>query len=253
MYGDEVGMIGTGGDKEARQDMFATRVTDWQTQPRVGGPPIGKGSSLGITGNPLEAQLSALAKTRDAYPALATGASVVRLASGPVLVVSRIDGATGKELVTAFNTGDTAAHVKVTTATPGATWNVVYGTGVAAPGAAASLSLTIPAVSALVAVPSAAIPAASPAVPKLTAGEDDLSFYDVARATVPGAPVSVTFAISRHGGPWRRLATDDSAPYRAYLEPNAFAKHERVRLVAVARSLNGKTAVSKVATFTPRP
>ena len=29
-YGDEVGMIGTGGDQAARQDMFPTQVPDWQ-------------------------------------------------------------------------------------------------------------------------------------------------------------------------------------------------------------------------------
>lgn len=34
-YGDEYGIMGTGGDKEARQDLFATQVTSWQTQERV--------------------------------------------------------------------------------------------------------------------------------------------------------------------------------------------------------------------------
>ena len=32
LYGDEVGMIGSGGDQQARQDMFPTQVSDWQTQ-----------------------------------------------------------------------------------------------------------------------------------------------------------------------------------------------------------------------------
>ena len=35
-YGDEVGMMGRGGDQAARQDMFPTQVQDWQTEDRVG-------------------------------------------------------------------------------------------------------------------------------------------------------------------------------------------------------------------------
>src|SRR5207247_5605454 len=67
LYGDEVGMIGSGGDQQARQDMFPTQVSDWRTQQRVGGAPIGTGSSLGITTNPIETQLRALSALRDAY------------------------------------------------------------------------------------------------------------------------------------------------------------------------------------------
>ena len=88
-YGDEVGMAGSGGDKAARQDMFPTQVSDWQTETRVGWPPIGKGSWFDVAGNPLGLQLKALAAVRDAHPELSTGASVVRLATGAVLVISR--------------------------------------------------------------------------------------------------------------------------------------------------------------------
>ena len=38
-YGDEVGMMGSGGDKLARQDMFPTGVAEWRTEPRVGSAP----------------------------------------------------------------------------------------------------------------------------------------------------------------------------------------------------------------------
>ena len=62
LYGDEVGMIGSGGDQQARQDMFPTQVPDWQTQQRVGSPPIGKGSSLALTGNPIQSQLRSLGR-----------------------------------------------------------------------------------------------------------------------------------------------------------------------------------------------
>ena len=247
-WGDEVGMIGSGGDRAAREDMFPTQVSDWQTEKRVGGPAIGKGSSFDVT-NPLEGHLKQLAGLRDDYPALSTGASVVRRAQDAVLVVSRIDLASGREVVVAFNNGSAAATVTVPTATPGATWKVVFGTGTAKGG----LTLTIPPVSALVAVPSGAIPKTAPAKPRLKAGADALTEFTALTATAPGAPVSVSFAIRRRGGAWQKVAVDDSAPYRAFVDPLSFARRAKVDAVAVARGSNGSVSVSPVVTFTPRP
>ncbi len=247
-WGDEVGMIGSGGDKAAREDMFPTKVADWQTEQRVGGPPIGTGSSFDVT-NPLEAWLSQLAALRAAHPELATGASVIRKASGAVLVVSRIDAATGREVVVAFNNGTTAANVTVPTATPGATWSVAFGAGSVKGG----LTITLPPVSALAAVPSSAMPKAAPGAPKLTAQPDALTDYEALSATVPGEPVSVWFAIRRRVGPWQKVAVDDSAPYRGFVDPLRFGKGERVDAVAVARGLDGTVRTSSVVTFTPRP
>jgi glycosidase len=253
MYGDEVGMIGSGGDKAARQDMFPTQVPDWRTEARVGSASIGGGSSFDVTDNPIEAQLETLSGLRDRYPALATGASVVRYASGPVLVVSRIDVATGTELVSAFNNGDTSARVTVSTGTPGSTWSVAFGTGTAAAGAGTSLTLSIPPVSAVVARPAGAIPAAAPPAPTLKAGPDSISSYYALTAGTAGRPVTVAFAVRKGNGTWRRLAVDDSAPYRAFLDPRSFRKGARVQVVAVARGFDGTTAVSKVLTVKPRP
>ena len=251
-WGDEVGMIGSGGDQAARQEMFPTQVPDWQTQPRVGGPPIGTGSSFDVTTNPLEGELAQLAKLRDAYPALSTGASFVRYAKDAVLVVSRIDFSAGSEVVTAFNNGTTAATVSVPVATPNATWTVPYGTGTATP-SGSTLRLTIPPVSALLAVPGSAIPNAGPGTPKLTASPDALTSYELLQATVPGPPVSVAFAIRRPGRAWQRVAIDDSAPYRGFVDPGTFKKRERVQAVAVARGLDGTVRLSPVITFTPNP
>jgi glycosidase len=253
MYGDEVGMIGSGGDKAARQDLFPTQVPDWRSEARVGSPPIGTGSSFDVTDNPIEAQLKTLAGLRDRYPALATGASVVRYASGPVLVVSRIDVSTGGELVAAFNNGDSAARVTVSTGTPGSTWSVAFGGGTAVPGAGTGLTLTIPPVSAILARPVGAIPAQAPPVPTLKAGPDSISSYYALTAGVAGRPVTVAFAARKPDGTWRRLAVDDSAPYRAFLDPRSYRKGAHVQVVAVARGFDGATAVSKVLTVKPNP
>jgi hypothetical protein len=251
MCGDEVGMIGSGGDKAARQDMFPTQVPEWRTEARVGSPPIGTGSSFDVAVNPIQAELKTLSRLRDRYPALSTGASVVRYASGPVLVVSRIDLSSGTELLAAFNNGEGSVTVTVPVGISGATWTSELGTGTAT--AAGSLvTLTIPAVSAVLLKASAPIPAARPPAPVLTAGPDDISSYYSLRAAVAGPPVTVAFAVRRPGGAWQRVAVDDSAPYRGFLDPLRSEKGTRLQAVAIARGTDGSTAVSKVVTVVPR-
>ncbi|HEY6962533.1 MAG TPA: alpha-amylase family glycosyl hydrolase [Gaiellaceae bacterium] len=245
-WGDEVGMIGSGGDKAAREDMFPTKVADWQTEPRVGGPPIGKGSSFDVT-SPLEPYLARLAHLRDTYPELSEGASVVRRASGAVLVVSRVDLYSGRELVVAFNNSDTTQKVTVPTSTPGASWTIAYGGG----SASGNLTLTLPPVSSLLAVPSANMPRTAPAKPVLTVSADPLTDYLVLQAKL-AQPASVWFAVRRPGGRWTKVAVDDSAPYRGFVLPSQFKRRQKNQAVAVARGLDGSVAVSNVATFSIR-
>jgi glycosidase len=256
-YGDEVGMIGSGGDKAAREDMFPTQVPDWQTEERVGSPPIGKGSSFDVTTNPIELELKQLGALRDEHPGLATGWSVVRYAKGAVVVVSRIDPASKRELVAVFNNGAAPASVRFTTSTPSATWSLLHGSPVpfAPPRSDAAGVLTVP-VSATTAVlleAQTAIPDRAPAKPKLVVKGDPLSSLWAASATVGGtAPVSVAFLVKRATGPWRRLDVDTSPPYRGFIEPAKFGKNERVKLVAIARALDGRTATSAVVPFRVR-
>jgi hypothetical protein len=65
--------------------------------------------------------------------------------------------------------------------------------------------------------------------------------------------VTVAFALRAPGGGWRRLDVDDSAPYRALLDPRRYRKGARVQVVAVARGFDGATSVSKVLTVKPNP
>jgi hypothetical protein len=97
------------------------------------------------------------------------------------------------------------------------------------------------------------MPKAAPAKPSLTARPDDLTDYEVLQAKVAGEPVSVWFAMRRKSGAWQKVAVDDSAPYRAFVDPLRFGKREKVDAVAVARGLDGTVSVSPVVTFTPRP
>src|SRR5581483_11075442 len=119
-----------------------------------------------------------------------------------------------RELLLAFNAGDAAARVAVTAAAPGP-WQPVLGVSAALP-AGNRVTLAVPARSAVVLVSSAPIPSVPAPAPVLKVGPDDLTSYLRASATVAGgAPVTVTFAVRSGNGSWRRLATDDSPPYRA--------------------------------------
>src|SRR5581483_9343022 len=256
-YGDEVGMIGSGGDRAAREDMFPTQVPEWQTEPRVGAPPIGKGSSFDVTSHPIEERLRALARLRDDLPALSRGWSVVRYAKGAVAVVSRIDPVEKHEVVAVFNNGDGATSATFRTSTPSATWTQRLGSPVpfAPPRSDASGTLTVPvaATSAVVLDAQSPIPDAAPPKPKLRIRADDLTNLWSASATVGGsAPVSVAFVVQRASGSWQRLDVDTSPPFRGFIDPAKFARNERVKVAAIARTLDGRTATSAVAAFRVR-
>jgi alpha-amylase len=252
-YGDEVGMIGRGGDQQARQDMFPTQVQEWQTQDRVGSPPIGTGSSFDVTANPIELELKKLGALRDANPALSTGPTIVRYASGRVLAFSRVDTAARREYVAAFNAGTSAASVVLPTSSGATTWTTVFGS--AAPGSASAgrLALTLPPLSAVLLRADSQLPVSAAQPPARKLSGDDLSNMWRLTATVKGAaPVSVAFGVKRAKGNWQRLDVDDTPPYRGFLDPAKFKRNEKVQLVAVERALDGSTAVSPVVDFTVR-
>ena len=252
MYGDEVGMIGSGGDQQARQDMFPTQVTDWQTQDRVGSPPIGTGSSFAVHNNPLESLFPQLAAIRAANPALEYGASIVRYAHQNVLAVSRIDAHARREYLVLINSGTSAATLTIPTATPSSAWNVLFGSvGALSSDSSGKLHVTVPAVGALLLEAASQFPVAHAPKPTLKIGGDALTNLFAAKAKVAGRqPLTVAFAYRRLGtSKWNRLDVDDSPPYRGFLDPAHFKKHERLQLVAIARSLDGTTATSAVVSF----
>jgi hypothetical protein len=46
---------------------------------------------------------------------------------------------------------------------------------------------------------------------------------------------------------------DDSAPYRAFLDPTRSTRASSLEVVAIARGFDGSTAASKVLTVKPNP
>jgi glycosidase len=251
MYGDEVGMIGSGGDKAAREDLFPTRVAEWQTEARAGSPPIGQGSSFDVLDNPIGRRIEQLSRLRETTPALATGASIVRYAHGSLLAVSRVDEQARREYLALFNSGTTPAQLSVTTSTPAARWTALLGSASAASSdAGGRLQVTVAPLSTLLLRAGRALPLRPAVRARLSIRLDDLSGLWQVSTTLPtGDPASVTFAVRRAGSPWQALATDDSPPYRAFLDPARYAPREQVELAAVVRGTDGSSATSSPTTF----
>ena len=250
-YGDEVGIVGRGGDKAARQDLFPTQVEEWQEEERVGSAPIGTGSSFDLTIHPVAEHLRALAALRDAHPALSSGASFVRLAREGTLVVSRIDREARREYLVAFNAAEEPATVTVQTATPSTSWTVLLGPGsVATTAATGRAVLRLPPLSAVLYRAGATLPRRGAARLTLRVAPD--RFTNLARLTAAPAsldPLSVTFAVRRAGSStWRRLGTDDGAPYGVFVDPRGYKRGERVSFVAAARASDGSVSASPVVT-----
>ena len=69
-YGDEFGIVGRGGDKEARHDLFPTQVAEWRSEERIGSGPIGAGSSFDQAAHPVAERLRTLGELRASQPVL---------------------------------------------------------------------------------------------------------------------------------------------------------------------------------------
>ncbi len=252
-YGDEVGMVGVGGDKEARQDMFPTQVASWRTQRRLGSKPIGKGSSLtaAALANPIARFITAVNGLRTRYPALRDGALVVRAADGGVLAWSRIDGADRREFVVVTNAAGTKARVRVQTSTPGATFTTLLGARTTArAGTDGTLPLTIAPNAVLVLRASTRLPATASA-PQLTvsAAMNRDAGGAVLTASQPTGldPLTVTFVARTCATcAWHALGSDDNAPYRLVLPDAAWAGGDTLDVAAIARTSDGKVAAGPV-------
>jgi alpha-amylase len=251
-YGDEVGMIGRGGDKAARQDMFPTKVEEWRTEERVGGRPIGTRSSFDVdtVQNDIAAGFRGLARLRERFPVLATGSTVVRYAQDSVLVLSRFDREDRREYLVAFNAGEDDASVTVTTATPSTRWAQLHGSDVklAETDAAGRISIGVPGLGAVFARADGQLQRRGAARATLRFGADRFTSLKVLSAAVAGLdPASVAFAVRRPGArAWTRVAVDDGAPYRAFVDPRRFKRGEKVAAVAVVRASDGTISTSPV-------
>ncbi|MEU1518169.1 pullulanase-type alpha-1,6-glucosidase [Streptomyces sp. NPDC005811] len=217
-YGDEQGFTGSGGDKDARQTMFASKVADYLDDDEIGTDRT-HASAAYDTSAPLYRRIAALAQLRKANPALTDGVQTERYAAdgAGVYAFSRTDAKSGAEYVVAFNNADTARTATFATGSARMAFHGIYGTrSTVTSGADKKITVTVPAGSAIVL--KAAGPLAKPATrPTLTltapaagaTGTVELS------ADVDGGQLDrVVFAAQTGNGKWQTLGSADHAPYK---------------------------------------
>ncbi|WP_405013645.1 pullulanase-type alpha-1,6-glucosidase [Kitasatospora sp. NBC_01539] len=252
-YGDEQGFTGAGGDKDARQDMFASKTPSYNTDTVIGGTK-GSADRYGTHGALYEG-ISDLASLRQANPALTDGAQIERYAAdGPgVYAFSRIDAKQQVEYVVAVNNAAEPKTVALDTYSAGLGFQQIYPAAgaKATTGADRKLTVTVPPLSSVVykAKGKLAKPAAAPQI-TLQAPADGSTGTVTVGAGVPGGGFDrVSFAAQVGTGPWQILGTADNGTYKVTQDVGAAAPGTVVRYKAVVQDSAGRLA-STTGSFT---
>ncbi|MFF4897245.1 pullulanase-type alpha-1,6-glucosidase [Streptomyces sp. NPDC001068] len=217
-YGDEQGFTGSGGDKDARQTMFASKVADYLDDDEIGTDRT-HGSDAYDTGAPLYKQISALSRLRKANPALADGVQTERYAAdgAGVYAFTRTDARTGQEYVVAFNNAGTAKTATFATGSADMRYRAIHGTdGTLTSGADHDVTVTVPAESAVVykAAGPLAAPATAPRITLAAPAAGATGTVGLSAQVTGGRLDRVVFAAQVGNGKWTTLGSADHAPYQ---------------------------------------
>lgn len=268
-YGDEQGFIGDGGDKDARQDMFASQVEVYNDDPLLGTDATTAEENFDPT-HPLYRALAEYAEVYHEHEALRRGAQIHRYSTDEVGIYafSRVDRDDGTEYIVALNNAtEEAAALVPTYAAEGATFELVYGPEGAeetlTADAAGALELSLPALDFVIyraAEASAQSEAPEVVLASPEAGEEvalAVNSWDghevlerlEVRAEVEGSAfTTVTFAVDEGNGEYRPIGTDDNPPYRVFFD--GLAESTPVSFKATAEALGGGTATAEVSSIT---
>ncbi|WP_432185931.1 pullulanase-type alpha-1,6-glucosidase [Streptomyces sp. Tue6028] len=217
-YGDEQGFTGAGGDKDARQTMFASKVADYLDDDEIGTDRT-HASDAYDTSAPLYRRIAALSALRKANPALTDGVQTERYAAdgSGVYAVTRTDARTGAEYVVAFNNAGEAKSATFATGSADMTYRGIYGTDATArTDADKKITVTVPAGSAVVlkAAGRLAEPATKPTITLKAPDAGATGTVELSADVAGGRLDRVVFAAQVGNGKWRVLGSADHAPYK---------------------------------------
>ncbi|MGA5169952.1 MULTISPECIES: pullulanase-type alpha-1,6-glucosidase [Streptomyces] len=251
-YGDEQGFTGAGGDKDARQTLFASKTADYLDDDQLGTDRT-HATDAYDTGHPLYRSIAALARLTKAHPALRDGIQTERHADPGqgVYAFSRTDAKARTEYVVAVNNATTAKTVELTTDSPDTAFRYLYGgTGTVTTGGD-RLKLTVPALSSVVLRAGKPVPAPATA-PTLTLKAPAAGATGTVEVTadVDGGSLNrVVFAAQTGNGKWQTLGSADHAPYKVtHHVPASVAAGTALRYKAVVIDSTGRTAGALAAT-----
>ena len=236
-YGDEQGFIGDGGDKDARQDMFASQVASYNDDAMVGGAPTGSRDRFGTNGVVFR-DIASLSQLRASHRALQDGAQITRFASDAagIFAVSRIDAGEQIEYLVVANNSDTTKTATFATYTPNGKFRSIYGGGDnLSVGAEGQVTVSVPAMT-------VRVYPRRPADPAQQVGAGDHA-HDAVRRRAVGAGrgrgrqsrrtscSQVTFAYRQVGATdWTPLGTDDNPTYRVFHDVSGYRQRHAARV-----------------------
>ncbi len=255
-YGDEQGFTGDGGDKDARQDMFPSKVAGYNDDNLIGTNATTADDNFD-PGHPLYQAFSEYASLRQEHLALRQGAQIHRYSQDApgIYAFSRIERNEQIEYIVALNNSLSPASASFQTETPNAAFSRIYpeGAAVISSDAGGWISLDLPALDFVI------YRAESPvALPEMAAG---ISIHTPAPGSTVGgrfeigatldtsAYAEVTFAVSVDGVDYQVIGVDDNAPYRVFYNAAGFPDGTELTFKAILRDLAGNLNADQVTVF----
>ncbi|MFI6943122.1 pullulanase-type alpha-1,6-glucosidase [Streptomyces sp. NPDC050418] len=248
-YGDEQGFTGAGGDKDARQTLFASKTADYLDDDQLGTDRTHADAAYDPE-HPLYRQLAGLAKLRAAHPALADGVQEERYAKDSVYAFSRTDPKSRTEYVVAVNNAAEPKKVRIPTGSAGMNFRALHGgSGSFESGTDRTVEVTVPAYGSLVlkAAGPLAEPDSAPEVTLKAPAAGATGRVEVTAGVDGGQLNRVVFAAQTGNGKWRTLGSADHAPYKVTDKITA-ERGTPMRYKAVAVSSDGRTASARAET-----
>ncbi|MER8230643.1 pullulanase-type alpha-1,6-glucosidase [Streptomyces sp. NPDC094049] len=249
--GDEQGFTGAGGDKDARQPLFASRTADYLDDDQIGTDRT-HATDAYDTGHPLYRAIAALSKLTREHPALRDGVQRERYAEGSVYAFSRTDARDRTEYLVAANGGTTPRTVTVPV--DSTAFRTLYGGRGTVTATGGEVTLTVPALSSVVLKADKPLPApaTAPAVTLRAPAAGATGTVELTADVTGGQLNRVVFAAQTGNGRWQTLGTADHAPYKVTQHLTAPAG-TALRYKAVVVDTRGRTASATAATTAGAP
>jgi glycosidase len=143
--GDEQGFVGRGGDQDARQDMFASKVASYNEDKLLGTSATTAQSNFDPN-HPLYREIAQFARIRTSHRALIRGLQLTRYSQDKpgLFAVSRFDPASGREMLVLFNTSTAPIDQNVRVETRSEHFTTLAGTCPSAAQAPGSVHVSLP-------------------------------------------------------------------------------------------------------------
>ncbi|GGJ64733.1 pullulanase-type alpha-1,6-glucosidase [Streptomyces brasiliensis] len=257
-YGDEQGFTGSGGDKDARQTMFASKVADYLDDDEIGTDRTHASDSYDTTA-PLYRDIAALSELRKANPALTDGVQTERYAAdgAGIYAFTRTDAKTGQEYVVALNNAGDDKSATFATGSADMSYRGIYGTDTTVTtGADRKLTVTVPAGSAIVLEAAGRLekPASRPTITLEAPDAGATGTVELSADVGAGQLDRVVFAAQVGNGAWRILGSADHGPYKVTQAIGTdVPPGTALRYKAVVIDSAGRTASATAASTTGTP